>query len=218
MWNERLIKPELLDHAAPEEAKLSLEDLVRINRRFGGHSVVKTALRKVAAPGAQFSLLDIGAASGDTAAILKDLYPRATVTSLDYNETNLQGAPSPKVIANAFALPFRPASFDLTHCSMFLHHFTSEQVVELLRSFYLVCRQALIVCDLERHILPYLFLPATKFIFGWRRLTLHDGPISVRAAFRAQELVDLAHAAGIERVEIETRRPAFRHALIARKS
>jgi 2-polyprenyl-3-methyl-5-hydroxy-6-metoxy-1,4-benzoquinol methylase len=218
MWNERVIKPELLDHAPPEEAKLNLEDLVRINRRFGGHSAVRAAVKKAAGADTQFSLLDIGAASGDTAVVVRDLYPGARVVSLDYSETNLQAAPAPKVIANAFALPFPPESFDFTLCSLFLHHFTSEQVIELIRSFYVVCRRALIVCDLERHILPYLFLPATRFLFGWRRLTLHDGPISVRAAFRAQELVDLAHAAGIEQVEIETHRPAFRHALVARKS
>ena len=164
-----------------------------------------------------FSLLDIGAASGDSARVIQKAYPSATVTSLDYNLVNCEAAPMPKVIADAFQLPFAPRSFDFVFCSLFLHHFTNEQVTEFLGSAYATARKALIVCDLERHILPYLFLPATKFLFGWKRLTVHDGVISVRASFRAGELKRLSENAGIRGAEFAVYRPAFRIAMIARK-
>jgi len=149
--------------------------------------------------------------------VIQRAYPAATVVNLDYNLVNCQAAPLPKVIADAFQLPFAPRSFDLVFCSSFLHHFSNEQVIELLRNAYALARKALIVCDLERHVLPYLFLPATKFLFGWKRLTLHDGPISVRASFRAPELKALSEKAGITGAELAVYRPAFRIAMIARK-
>jgi SAM-dependent methyltransferase len=217
MFDKRLIKPELLDHAPPDEARLNLADLVRINSNFGGHSTIRKMLAQVVANGDQFTLLDVGAASGDTARLVRRLYPRASVISLDYNPVNLEAAPPSKLIADAFEPPFLPGSFDYVLCSLFLHHFSDEQVVRLLQSFYGLARRGLLVSDLERHIISYSFLPLTKWFFGWQRITLHDGPASVRAAFRSDELLGLARKAGIGDARVSVHRPAFRLSLIAKK-
>ena len=218
VFTNRLIKPELLDHAPPDEARPNLADLVRINRYFGGHSTIRKMLGRIVTTDDKFTLLDIGAASGDTARLLRQLYPSASVTSLDYNLVNLEKAPPSKLIANAFELPFLPGSFDYVLCSLFLHHFSDEQVVALLQSFYHVAKRALLVCDLERHVLSYYFLPMTRWLFKWQRITLHDGPASVRAAFRSDELLTLADKAGIRDARVSVHRPAFRLSLIARKN
>lgn len=131
--------------------------------------------------------------------------------------TNLAAAQQPKVIADAFALPFRTTSFDFVLTSLFLHHFTDEQVVQLLRGFHAVARRALLVCDLERHIAPYLFLRTSRLFFDWDEITVHDGTVSVRAAFEAEELLHLSKQAGLKNVEVQVHRPAFRIGLIARK-
>ena len=217
MFSKRIIEPELLDHLPAEEARPNLADLVRINQRFGGHSVIRKSLARVVRKGEPFTVLDVGAASGDTARLVRKLYPAASAVSLDYSAANLQMAPPPKVIADAFALPFRTGSFDYVMSSLFLHHFTDEQVIELLRGFYRLSRRALIMCDLERHPLPYWFLPTTKALFGWNKITVNDGRISVRAAFRRHELLDLARRAGVEDAEVQTFRPAFRLSLLAQK-
>lgn len=214
---ERLIQPELLDSAEPEEARVNLDDLMRINRQFGGHSVIRKTLARVVDQRSAFSLLDVGAASGDTGRVIRHNYPLASVVNLDYNVNNLEAANGPKLLADAFALPFPDSSFDFVMCCLFLHHFTDADVVKLLKGFYRVAKRAVLVCDLERHILPYLFLPATKVLFRWQRLTLHDGPISVRAAFRKGELVRLAQEAGMGRVQVRAYRPAFRLAMVAEK-
>ena len=217
IFSKRVIEPEILDHVPPEEARPNLADLVRINKRFGGHSAILQTLKRAAGKQASFSLLDIGAASGDTARVIRRAYPAARITSLDYNETNLGAAPYPKIIANAFDLPFNDESFDFVLCSLFLHHFSDEEVVSLLSSFYRIAKRALVVCDLERHILPFLFLPATRGIFKWNDITVRDGKISVRAAFRRNELETLARKAAIKNPQVQVRRPAFRLAMIAAK-
>lgn len=218
MFSKRFIKPELLDHAEPAEALPNLADLVRINRNFGGHTVLRKVLAAAVPRQTPFTLLDIGAASGDTARLIQELYPSARVVSLDRSEVNLGAAPRPKILGDAFQLPFRENSFDFVHSSLFLHHFPDDDVVALLASFYRVARRALLVNDLERRLLPYCFLPATKYVFGWQRITLHDGPISVRAAFRAGELAVLSRRAGIEQAQIKVHRPAFRISVVAKKT
>lgn len=216
MFPYRDIQPELLDHAEPEVARANLADLVRINTHFGGHSTIRKLLRDAGAAGS-FTVLDVGAASGDTAAVIRQAYPGARVTSLDYNRVNLSGAPYPKVLADAFHLPFAENAFDYVLSSLFLHHFTDECVTELLRSFHRVARRAVLIADLERHALPYLFLKFSRPLFGWGLITVHDGLLSVRAAFRAGELLALAHRAGLANAHIEANRPAFRLTLIAKK-
>ncbi len=206
-----------MDHALPEVARRNLSDLIRINRNFGGHSVLKQMAREVIAADERVTLLDVGAASGDTARTIQSIYPKASITSLDYNAVNLESAPHPKLLGDAFALPFRPDSFDYVTCSLFLHHFTDGQVVTLLSGFNALARRALLVSDLERNILPYCFLPATRYFFGWERITVHDGMISVRAAFRKSELLELCRKAGITNAQARVHRPAFRISLTARK-
>ena len=217
MFAKRVIKPEVLDHLPPEEARPNLADLTRINRSFGGHSVILKTLPLVARPEESFSLLDIGAASGDTGRAIQAAFPHCCVTSFDYNATNIERAPQPKVIGNAFALPFAPDSFDYVLCSLFLHHFQDEQVIALLRSFYALARRALLVFDLERSVVPYLFLPATRYLFDWKPITVRDGMISVRASFTQEELRMLAEKAGLRNCETAVHRPAFRISLVALK-
>ncbi len=215
IFSKRLIEPEILDHVPPEVARPNLADLVRINRYLGGHSVLQKTLARFAKSNDSFTLLDVGAASGDSARLIHSIYPYAQVTCADYNQTNLEHAPAPKVLADAFNLPFASRSFDYVLCSLFLHHFSDAEVIELLRGFYALSRGVLLVCDLERHILPYLFLPATRPIFRWNDITVNDGLKSVRAAFRADELKRLAVNAGLVKPEVRSYRPAFRLTLTA---
>ena len=151
IFAERLIEPEWLDSAEPDEARVNLDDLMLINRHFGGHGVILKTLARVAKPEAAFSLLDVGAASGDTARVIQQNYPFASVVNLDHNVNNLGAAAAPKLLADAFRLPFRDRSFDLVMCCLFLHHFANTEVVELLKEFNRVAVRAVLVCDLERH-------------------------------------------------------------------
>jgi len=212
---KRLILPELLDGLREDQARASLRDLVRINRYWGGHSTLRNLLRENVPDGRPFSVLDVGAASGDMGACIRRWYPAATVTSLDYVGTHLAGAAGFKVIADAFRLPFRPGSFDYVFCSLFLHHFTDDKVVELLRNFGEAARKAVLVIDLERNPIPYYFIAWSRPLLGWDPVTVHDGAISVEAAFRRRELEDLARQAGLRNPRARVFRPAFRIGLVA---
>ena len=212
---QRVIVPELLDHASPEDARPVLADLARVNRYFGGHRILLKIMSGLAERGESFSMLDVGAASGDLGAALRSRYPRATVVSLDRLGSHLGGAAQPKVVADAFQLPFQAASFDFVFSSLFLHHFSDEQIVELLENFKRLARRAVLAIDLERGPLALRFLPATQWLFDWHSMFVHDGLISVQAAFKTGELLALARRAGLERARVSTHRPWGRLSLVA---
>jgi hypothetical protein len=212
---ERFIEPEMLDHAPPDVTRASLRDLARINRYLGGYYVLRRLFGGVVKANDSFSVLDIGAASGDMgAAILRD-FPRARVTSLDYKGDHLAQAAAPKLVADAFRLPFRASSFDFVFSSLFLHHFANEQVVELFRGFRCVARRAVLAIDLDRGPLAYHFLPNTRWLFGWHDITINDGRISVAAALKKDELLALAVLAGLSESRVRVHRPWSRLSLVA---
>jgi ubiquinone/menaquinone biosynthesis C-methylase UbiE len=206
----RVLKPEILDTLPYDQARASLADLVRINRRWGGHSALRHLLREAVRPDETFTLLDVGAASGDMGACVRQWYPRASVISLDYNPAHLRAAQAPRVAADAFRLPFCAKSCDFVFCSLFLHHFTDQQIVTLLAGFGGVARRGVLVIDLERHPIPYYFIPWTQGLFGWDPVTVNDAQISVEAAFRPFELDQLARRAGLKNPHFRVYRPAFR--------
>lgn len=210
---KRIIVPELLDHATDEEAAANLADLVRINRWIGGHRILLRHLRRFATPADRFTFLDVGAASGDMARVVQREFPRAVVISLDVVARNLRAGTGLKLVGDAFALPVKRVDF--VHASLFLHHFTDAQVVELLRGMRGCAERAVIVQDLVRHGVARSFLPATQWLFGWQKLTVHDGAISVAAGFRRRELAALAAEAGMGEAQVESHGLTFRLSLVA---
>jgi SAM-dependent methyltransferase len=192
----RALNPELLDSAGPPYADRNLRELARINRWFGGHRSLLRMMRDLVHPREHFTVLDVGAGSGDMGRCLTRHFRNVKVISLDRRPMHLRNAPAPRVVADALQLPFVRRSFDFVLCSSVLHHFPDSGVVEMISTLRPFARRALLLLDLERHPLAYHFLPITRRIFGWGPLTVHDGPISVAAAFRLEELVSLTRAAG----------------------
>jgi 2-polyprenyl-3-methyl-5-hydroxy-6-metoxy-1,4-benzoquinol methylase len=210
----RRIEAEQLDSAAPGAARANLADLVRINRWFGGHRIARELIARLGPP-PDFSLLDVGAASGDIARAVQAAYPQALVVCMDLRPRHLERAPAPKLAADAFRLPFAPRSFDYVFCSLFLHHFSDGEAVRLLGGFARLARKAVIAVDLERSPLAEWFLTATRPLLRWHNVTLHDGPVSVRAAFREHDLDRIARQAGLGAPRIRRHRPWFRLSLVA---
>ena len=110
---------------------------------------------------------------------------------------------------------FGPRSFDYVFCSLFLHHFTDEQVVELLAGFGRVARKQVLVIDLWRHPVPYYFISQTRWLFGWHPVTVYDGAISVEAAFQPAGVARSGSPRGAGEPAARTFIPAFRIALSA---
>src|SRR5579862_9538924 len=128
----RILRPELLESAASTLADRNLRDIARINRWFGGHRSLLRVLKDLARPGEQFSVLDVGAGSGDMGKCIRRRFRNATVVSLDRRSLHLRGAQGPRVAADAFQLPFLPNAFEFVLCSSVLHHFPDRLVIELI--------------------------------------------------------------------------------------
>lgn len=189
----RVLEPECLDEAPDEPALAILAELEFINTWFGGERVLHSELASLF----PFeSILDVAAGNGWAARSLHRRFGVRTV-SLDRMPRNLAGAPHPKIAADARALPFADASFDVVISSLFLHHLTDDELAAWLASCARIARRAVVCVDLERSWRTSLFLPLTRPFFRWHPITLADGATSVRAAFTPAELRAVAARAGL---------------------
>src|SRR5690348_7861670 len=112
----RVLRSERLESSAPAAVERNLRDLARINRWFGGHRTLLKLLKEFVKPADHFSILDVGAASGDMGKCIAKRYPNANVVSLDRQPIHLKRACPPKVAADAFELPFADGTFDFVMC------------------------------------------------------------------------------------------------------
>ena len=158
-WSSRVLGTELLEYAGLAPADRNLRDIARINRWFGGHNALLRMMEDLVHPEERFSVLDVGAGSGDMGRCLTSHFRNAKVISLDHRQSHLQKAPSPRVVADALRLPFRERAFDFVLCSSVLHHFSDDEVINMIAKLRLFARRTLLLLDLERHPLAYHFLP-----------------------------------------------------------
>lgn len=215
----RATEPEQLDQGVPEaEALRSLRDLRFVNRWLGNRRSVLAALRPHLPAGGR--LLDVGSASGD---LLADVLSRAPMpilaAGLDIKPLHFRYA-SPavrRVVADARALPFPGLSFDVVTASLFLHHFDADELPSVLAGLFRVARRALVISDLHRAALPYLFGRACFPLLFRSRVSVEDGLLSIRRGFKAGELRAAFAAAGLPAPRVTRHFPYRLLAVCARR-
>jgi len=120
------------------------------------------------------------------------------VISLDINRTGLQRTRfTTPVIGDGTLLPFGDTTFDAVICSLSFHHLTDSECVQVLREMWRTSRGCVLVNDLHRHPLAYAAIWVLSRLFSHSVMVKHDGPASVRRAFRPRDLQELADRAGM---------------------
>ncbi len=100
-----------------------------------------------------------------------------------------------------------PGTFDVVLCSLFLHHLGDEDAETLLQRMRDAARHLVVVSDLRRTRLGYLFAWAGCRLLSRSRVFHADGTRSVEAAFATDEARRLAERAGLAGARIVARWP-----------
>jgi len=217
---------ELLDEALDDSDALdgNLRDLGRVNRRLGGVALSAAGIEALAPHATRLSLVDVGTGGADIPAALLERARRQgralTITALDSRaeivaaalRVNPELADTRGLIletGDGRRLDFPDRSFDLAHCSLVLHHLEPEAAVELLREMGRVARVGVVINDLDRTRLDLAGALLLAKLATRNRYTRHDGPLSVRRAYRVPEVANLLRSAGLRPVRIF--RGPFRH-------
>jgi hypothetical protein len=205
----RVVEPELLDDLPPTDPRAvgSRADLRRLNFIMGHAGILSRVLRQhlgeAAVRSRPLRLVELGAGDGTLLLRLARRWPVAGVTAevalLD--RQNLVSAETRRefaslnwsvenVTTDVFAWLEQPAPVvDVMLANLFLHHFTDEQLAELLR-LAAARTNLFIACEPRRtHAAPRAC--RLLWLIGCNAVTQHDAIISVRAGFAGRELSPL---------------------------
>jgi SAM-dependent methyltransferase len=211
---------ELLDHDAvdPHALEKSLDDVAAVNRWLGGTRAVLLGIDELIGHTADAHILDVGCGVADLPlAIVRDAERRdlrRSVTAIDLHAATAtiarrRTAANPAIgvlRANALELPFADGAFEVALLSLTLHHLESDQLVPAVRELARVARRGVVVNELHRARMNYFgarFLAAT--LWRRRRITRHDGPLSVLRAFTPAELLTIGTHAGLRGARVRRR-------------
>jgi ubiquinone/menaquinone biosynthesis C-methylase UbiE len=212
---------ELLDvePGDPREIAECLDELARVNRLLGGRRATVAHLEPLlrAAGTRRVSVLDVAAGGGDMAFAMSAWAARRgwslRFTLLDRHPIvlDLAGHRAPagavRVRADAVSLPFADGAFDVCVTSLFFHHLERDAAAAVLREMSRVARVGVLVNDLVRDRVALGWFRLLSRLFSRNRLVLHDGPVSVRRAWRPEDFRRLAVETGLDPWEVRRHFP-----------
>jgi SAM-dependent methyltransferase len=211
---------ELLDDpdADPAAVRISLRNVARANRWFGGAAAVRFGLRRLLRDvprGRPLTLLDLGTGAGDLPrravvwARRRGHLLRPLGLELSRPAAALaQAGGVPCAVACAGSPPLREKAVDLVLVSQVAHHLADESAVRLFQACDRLARRAVIVADLRHGPLgPPAFWVGARAL-GFDAVTVADGMTSLRRGYTPARLRGLLAAAGVR--GIVERRPGYR--------
>jgi 2-polyprenyl-3-methyl-5-hydroxy-6-metoxy-1,4-benzoquinol methylase len=213
-FSSRSMSIEIMDDlsCAGEVVNQTLRELDFINHWLGGNAVTSNAIKSVwqSIPKDQsITIADLGCGSGEMLRILSRLASKesrqVSLFGFDANPniTDFAAAHSKDFknisyhAVNVFSPQFQQQKFDIIIATLFMHHFTEEELVSLFSSLKKQAKTAIIINDIHRHPLSYYSIKFLTKIFSRSTMVKFDAPLSVLRAFTRAELITILHKAGL---------------------
>jgi SAM-dependent methyltransferase len=208
----RIDQPELLDlgEGSARDVAENLAEMQRINDMLGGtRALTRHLYPRLLLHDRPVRLADLGTGgAGIPVSVLnwaRRLKIPLQILGVDWSQRSLAVAarrirslPEISLLqADALCMPFKPGQFDYIVSSLVLHHFSPNQLVDLLQQCYALAARSVIMTDLARGWLPFLGFKLLQPVLARNYLTRHDGALSVRRAYTPREMHRLALLAGI---------------------
>lgn len=207
-FEKRSYTPELLDADVIPKADLfqNLKELKIINTLLGGHRVVLNGIATFAKAATSLYVVEIGSGGGDNLGAIRSKYPNFSLEGVDLKLDCTTYARSQNPTIRFQTADYQKATFpkkpDVLFNSLFCHHFTDEQLVDMLQWMNNHSTKGFIIADLHRHWLAYYSIKVLTQLFSHSYLVKNDAPLSVLRGFKRSEWEKLLSQAGISHAKI----------------
>ena len=227
---KRSSQKELLDAADIPFAdiKKNMQELENVNRLLGGHAITLKGLAAfIQSNTLKLYVCEIGCGGGDNLRVIKEFCKmqniNVTLVGVDIKKECIDYAVERNPELNAEwicsdykLVEFNQAKPDVIFSSLFCHHFSQGELVEMMEWMKNNCRQGFFINDLHRHPLAYFSIKWITKIFSGSYLVKNDAPLSVARAFSIKDWQEVFAKAGISNYSIHWKW-AFRHLIVYHK-
>jgi len=196
---------EMMDRPQPVSIELErdLERLRQLNRWFGSYRLVLNFIHRWILPGVQLRVVDLATGSGDIPRLLVD-HARKIGAQIEIDAVDQQ--PATLEIARGLSAEYPEISYhaanilewdcaqgyDISLCSLALHHFSDDDAVKLLRRCGALSKRFVLVSDLRRGFLLRAGVYMLTALIFREPMTRFDARLSAERAFSFVEMRELA--------------------------
>jgi 2-polyprenyl-3-methyl-5-hydroxy-6-metoxy-1,4-benzoquinol methylase len=182
-----------------EELRDALDKIAGINKLLGGNRLtlkgVKHLLAKAGTSG-EVVVADIGCGNGDMLRMLSDYGKKHKINfkliGIDANRFTVNYAEKlsvayPDIEYKCFDIfkdEFSALRYDIALCTLTLHHFKDEEILEIIATFKRNAAIGIVINDLHRSKLAYRLFKAICSVFGLNRMSREDGLTSILRGFK----------------------------------
>jgi 2-polyprenyl-3-methyl-5-hydroxy-6-metoxy-1,4-benzoquinol methylase len=212
-FDKRSNKAELLDGDQVSFAaiKRNMQELEVINRQLGGHKVTLKGITQLLANDTprteKIIIAEMGCGGGDNLRVIRDWAQKkkleVQLIGIDINRDCIAYARQQTVNKNIqfICADYKEVVFSqkpqVLFSSLFCHHFTNEQLVDMLQWMQRHTSVGFFINDLHRHALAYYSIQLLTKLFSKSYLVKNDAPLSVQRSFTKEEWTALFNNAGV---------------------
>ncbi|HBH23776.1 MAG TPA: SAM-dependent methyltransferase [Cytophagales bacterium] len=205
----------------------TLRELEFINSWLGGNKVTLNGIGKLIKHNNQnpLRIIDLGCGDGEMLRRVGE-----NINKKNFNTSLLGIDANPNIIEvarnktlNGLKIEYKAINIldpdfsvkdqDIVICTLFLHHFDSDVLADLLSKWHKQAQIGIVINDLHRHPLAFYSIRLLTAWFSRSPMVKYDAPLSVLRGFTKGEWEDILQKAGIEQYEL-TWHWAFRWQLI----
>lgn len=225
-FEQRSTASELIDEPGIpfSDWETCLEELDVINTWLGGHAITVEGVNHLHRNKKQpITIAETGCGGGDN---LKAIYRKFRNADLRFIGIDLNQACINYAVRNCKEIPgatficsdYRKVDFgtskpDIIFNSLFCHHFSNDDLVDMMRWMKDNSRLGFFINDLHRHPLACTSIRLLTRLFSKSYLVKNDAPISVMRGFVKNDWQGIMDAAGLKNYSIGWRW-AFRHLVL----
>lgn len=225
---------EIMDDFALEGEILrdALDKIAKINQLLGGNQLTLQGVQELIQEipkVTEITIVDVGCGNGDMLRTLADYglknHFKFRLIGIDANNFTINHAQklsenNPNIsyrCEDIFDKAFSELKYDIVLCTLTLHHFKEDEILQLITVFNANSRIGIVINDLQRSAVAYRLFQVLCFVFRLNTMSRKDGLVSILRGFKKEDLVRFSKKLNLTNYEIQWKW-AFRYQWIIKKT
>ncbi len=226
-------EPEIMDDFAMEGEILrdALDKIAKINQLLGGNQLTLQSVQDLIVnihKQSEIVIADIGCGNGDMLRTLANFGLKNNLNfrliGIDANNFTIKHAQSlsenyPNIsyrCEDVFEKNFADLKYDIVLCTLTLHHFKDDEIIQLMSVFNANSRVGIVINDLHRSAIAYRLFQVLCFVFQLNAMSREDGLVSILRGFKKEDLIKFSKKLSFTNYKIQWKW-AFRYQWIVKK-